>query len=393
MPRVGIFACLLLIFAATPSQAVELGDQDQWYSLEIHGFATQGAFITTPGVNFLSVNSNHGSVEFSEVGLNATKQVTDKLRFGLQLFAQRIGADDDFVTYSVKADWFYLDYHFRDWLGLRVGRTKLPFGLYNDTSDIDAARVPILLPQAAYPLSNREVLLAQTGAELYGYKTIGPVGALEYRLYGGTIFVDNPPTVGAPYQIKSASVPYIFGGRLVWETPLQGLRFAGSLQTLRLDTQLQFATTPPTNIKVDIPYTLWMASIEYVHDDLLLAVEYGEWAAQSDSSNPALFPHLVIKNQRGYVMASYRIFSWLHPGVYYSVLFPTDGQYKTRADEQLDLAGTLRFDIIANHWIAKLEGHFMAGTASIDPSINANKALTVMPARWGLFMATTTVYF
>ena len=39
------------------------------------------------------------------------------------------------------ADWFDLDYRWKDWLGLRAGRVKLPYGLYNDTSDIDAARV------------------------------------------------------------------------------------------------------------------------------------------------------------------------------------------------------------------------------------------------------------
>ena len=74
-------------------------------------------------------------------------------------------------NFNVKADWYYLDYRVRDWLGVRAGRLKIAYGLYNDVSDIDAARAPALLPSSVYPFTNREYLLAQTGGELYGYAT------------------------------------------------------------------------------------------------------------------------------------------------------------------------------------------------------------------------------
>ena len=56
-------------------------------------------------------------------------------------------------NYRTRFDWFYLDYRFWDWLGVGAGRTKVPFGLYNESSDVDAARVPVLLPQSVYPAS------------------------------------------------------------------------------------------------------------------------------------------------------------------------------------------------------------------------------------------------
>src|SRR5579859_5950657 len=186
---------------------------------EVHAFVSQG-FVLSSENNFL-VKSKEGSFELSEIGINFTEQVTDKLRLGIQLFSHRPATGG---TYNVKADWFYLDYRLFDWLGVRAGRTKLPFGLYNEINDIDSARVPILLPQSIYPFQNRDFLLAQTGFELYGRLDLRSAGALDYRLYGGTIFLDITQTPGSPYQVTDFGVPYIAGGRVLWETPLEGLR-------------------------------------------------------------------------------------------------------------------------------------------------------------------------
>jgi hypothetical protein len=240
---------------ATGARAAELGDEDAPASVEIHGFASQG-FIATNRNNYL-VRSTHGSFEFSEVGVNFTKRLSDKLRIGIQLFAHNLGATGNF---RATADWFYLDYRFADWLGFRAGRVKIPFGLYNEINDVDAARVPILLPQSVYPIQNRDYLLAQTGVELYGSVRSLVAGSLEYRVYGGTIFIDTTSSsANSPYQILSFGVPYVFGGRLLWETPLEGLRVGGSVQTLRLDTSL---LTKSKTVDVRIPATLWVGSLE-----------------------------------------------------------------------------------------------------------------------------------
>ena len=126
----------------------------------------------------------------------------------MQLFAQDLGPTGN---YNAKMDWFYLDYRWQDWLGFRAGRVKIPFGLYNEINDIDSARVPVLLPQSVYPSENRNYLLAQTGAELYGYLSCASAGALDYRSTAGTIFVDTTHAAGSPYQLQSFNVPYLVG--------------------------------------------------------------------------------------------------------------------------------------------------------------------------------------
>ncbi|HEU5076295.1 MAG TPA: hypothetical protein VFU02_19010, partial [Polyangiaceae bacterium] len=217
-----LLACAWLL-CVKPVRAQELGLPAQ-SEIQVHGFVSQG-FIKTTDNDYLA-ESERGSAEFTEVGLNFTLPLSEDFRVGMQLFARDLGPVGN---YAARFDWFYLDYRFRDWLGLRAGRTKLPFGLYNETSDIDAARVPVLLPQSVYPTVNRDYLLAQTGAELYGLVPLGPGGQLEYRLYGGTVFFEPEDT--AP-QIGDVTVPYIAGGRLMWLSPLTGLQLGGSAQTL-----------------------------------------------------------------------------------------------------------------------------------------------------------------
>src|SRR5258706_11549151 len=79
----------------------------------VHGFASQG-FIKTTKNNYLA-NSERGSFEFTEVGLNFTKELTERFRVGVQLFGRKLGPVGG---YSAQFDWFYLGYRFADWLGL-----------------------------------------------------------------------------------------------------------------------------------------------------------------------------------------------------------------------------------------------------------------------------------
>ena len=164
--------------APSPTSTSLAPPQREIAPVETHGFASQG-FILTTGNDFLAPNTTNGSFQFSEAGLNVTTEIGDNLRIGIQAFAQNISQNSNF---AFRADWFYVDYRFRDWFGIRAGRLKIPFGLDNEISDIDAARAPILLPQSVYPLQGREFLFSQTGGEVYGFVRTPAAGALEYRL-------------------------------------------------------------------------------------------------------------------------------------------------------------------------------------------------------------------
>lgn len=348
--------------------------------IEIHGFVSPGYVLTTSGTNFLARSDDGGSVEFVEVGLNFTKQLTPDLRLGLQLFARDLGPVGD---YTPKIDWFYLDYRFRDWLGFRAGRVKIPFGLYNETVDIDAARVPVLFPQSVYPVNDREFLLAQTGAELYGYVPLGDVGALSYAVYAGTIFLANESAFSQGGAL-AITIPYVFGGRVVWETPLQGLRFAASVLAGQIEVENPV-------IFGEIDAILWVASMELAIDDFTLAAEFGRWNLALTTTNQELAPDTESTTDRGYVMLSYRVNHWFQPGIYYAVLSAADRSDR-RDGRYHDVALTLRFDV-NEHWLWKVEGHYVNGTAMLLSSLNDDTPLAELPAAWGALLVKTTAYF
>jgi hypothetical protein len=369
------------------AEAAEIG-ADGPLALEVHGFASQG-FILTLRNDYLAEKTTDGSFEFTEFGINFTKNLTETLRFGVQLFAQDLGPTGN---YQLNVDWLYLDYHWQDWLGLRAGRLKIPYGLYNEIQDIDAARVPVLLPQSVYPLQTRQFLFAQTGGELYGFARLDPVGALDYRLFGGTIFLDadslTPP--GAGFDL-AFHVPFVVGGRLLWETPLQGLRVGGSLEALNLETTVLAPGIPPIVIKNHSQ--LWVASAEYGISDFTLTAEYSRWNTKQRSDNPQLSPPIDSLSERGYAMATYRLTPWFQPGAYYSVYFPNVHDRGGREDRQHDVAATFRFDINP-YWLVKLEGHYMAGTAGLLNPLQVNAPdISTADKYWGAFFLKTTAYF
>jgi hypothetical protein len=385
-------AAIAILLGASLAQA-----QEEPSDIQIHGFVSQG-YVKTTNNNYLAESARkQGSFDFTEVGINFTKSLNDKLRVGVQLFAHDLGP---LGNYSPQFDWYYLDYRLFDWLGIRAGKTKLPWGLYNESNDIDAGRVQVLLPQSLYPVANRESLFAQTGAELYGDVALGGAGSLEYRLYGGTIFL-NIADVTA--QFKNFDVAYDLGGRVMYRPPVEGLQLGTSLQAVRFD----FSFTPneaqladyqakgqlPADfggtIDVALPIKLWVASVEYQVERLSLAAEFGRNFGSYQTT--LLTPDVKVKTQGAYVMGSYQVRPWFTPGLYYSAYFPNVDHIKKRSTYQHDVAATLRFDITPN-WLVKAEGHYMHGTAALRPELNG-AARDKLTKDWGVFLLKTTAYF
>jgi hypothetical protein len=368
-------------------------------SIDIHGFVSEGGFVST--ANDYIGTSSRGSLEFFELGLNVTTEVADRLRVGAQLFARDEG---EFHDVSPRIDWAYLDYRWKPWLGLRAGVIKMPFGLYNEYVDADAARLPILLPQALYPIRDRDALLAHRGFSIYG-----SWGPLDYQAWLGTLII--PPNA---LEVVNASLDriddkYVVGGQVFWH-PIDGLRIGGTVARTSIDfylsldpgvtSQLVMAGLVPMDFDGKIvvsqrPDTFLVGSAEYVHDDWLFAAEYSRSRTHQVISLPALQPPFDRDSERFYAMATYRLSPRFETGGYYSVAYADvhdrHGHDPMYAESflawQKDLAATLRFDV-NDHWLWKLEGHFIDGAADLTTATNPK------PTRyWGMFLARTTVTF
>jgi hypothetical protein len=379
MSKFGAWGAALVAAIGGVADADEASDNAP---LEVHGFASQGALLTSDN-NYLA-RTERGSLEFTEAGINFTKAFDDQLRVGLQLFTRDLGPDG---KYEAKFDWLYLDYRWRDWLGVRAGRVKLPFGLYNDTSDIDAAQSVILLPQSVYPATNRDFLLAQTGLELYGYHSSESAGALDYHVYLGTLYLSIPDS--SSIQINNLDVPYIVGGRVLWETPIEGLRAGVSALNGKVEGEYTApAMSPPTPVTLEVKATNLLSSVEYLNRGFVLAAEYGRSKGTSTLGPTSVHT----TSERMYGLAGYRWRPWLQTTAYFSLLYPDVDQRSGQAHHQYDTAASVRFDITP-HWILKLEGHFLRGTAALSPDLNGGTPQANLVNQWWLAAAKTTVYF
>ncbi|MGJ8687361.1 MAG: hypothetical protein ACSHWQ_07770 [Spongiibacteraceae bacterium] len=154
---------LLLAYSAY-GNAFEIAD------LNIHGFISQG-YLKSQGNNFYG-ESLDGSTDFSEAALSSNWRIDNKFSIAGQIVSRDAGQIDNG---GVDVDYLFLDFkaieNSDSGLGLRLGRVRNTFGLYNDTRDTIFTRPTILMPQTVYFEGNglREILFASNGAQLYSY--------------------------------------------------------------------------------------------------------------------------------------------------------------------------------------------------------------------------------
>jgi hypothetical protein len=398
---------IAVVCAAAPAALAQPVEPDPVVSpaVEIHGFAGEGGFVST--ANDYIGSSSTGTLELFEAGLNVSTEPTDRLRFGLQLFSRTVG---DLHDAAPRVDFAYGDYHWRPWLGIRAGIVKMPFGLYNEYIDIDAARLPILLPQSVYPVRDRDALLSHTGFALYGNYALGSAGELDYQAWLGTLTIPENSLELNGAELDSVHTKYVTGAQVFWSPPLEGLRLGATFLRTSIDFHitldpavveaLVMAGAVPADYDGKLvvsqrPDQLGVASVEYQRDDWLFAAEYSRWLKHQQSTLPDVLPAFDQDEERLYGMVTYRLSERFETGGYYAVHHldvhdrrGRDGVFgKPYYAYQRDLAATFRWDVNA-HWVWKLEGHFIDGTADLLAAPNPD------PVRfWGLFLFKTTVSF
>src|SRR5258706_13721361 len=92
--------------------------------VQIHGSISEG-FAYSNDNNYLRMDTSRGSF-FTEGGLSASSQITDKFHVGLQVYDRYIG---ELGKGKMSLDWGFGDYHWKDWMGFRGGKIKTPLGL------------------------------------------------------------------------------------------------------------------------------------------------------------------------------------------------------------------------------------------------------------------------
>ena len=340
---------LLLSFK---SHAIELFD-----NVQIHGFASQ-ALILTSGNNLFGSSISNPSLDFTELGINGSWSPSPNLRLSMQVLSRRAGSWSDGTPVI---DFGLLDYshHFdQDYrLGIRAGRVRQPYGIYNDTRDVAFTRPSILLPQSIYLETVRDFSISGDGLLIYG-ESRKPWGNLTLELSGGyprTGEVDNQFAF-SPERLPGSLEPNLsFDGRLNYQT------YDGSLR-LALSGFYTSANYKPSNGNWIEPITgkprlepkgglfafnSMLLSAQYNTENWTLTSEYSPHFFQGTGLNTLDNPFRNFNNfgQSYYFQAAYRFAPQWELMARYDAAYPNSHDQSGQATEA-------KYQNLVNHSIA-----------------------------------------
>lgn len=247
-------------------------------NFQIHGFLTQG-YVNTTSNSFFG-DSEDGSFDFRELGVNASYRFNPQLMASAQLLSRKAG---DMYDGSLDVDYAQLDYtpyvSEQGRFGAILGRFKNPLGFYNDTRDVAATRPSIFLPQVIYWDRVRNMVLSNDGGMLHGDMHSG-LHSVYLNLFTGKTPIDENvensylPPITDPDMDQDG---YTKGGRLLYEWDGGVFRLAFSGARLKLDGRMKQFPFPPPDGSVQtgtIDIDFWIASAQYNRGPLSLTLEY-----------------------------------------------------------------------------------------------------------------------
>lgn len=407
-------------FAAPTLKAVDVSD------ISIHG-SVSDSLSESDKYNFYGDTAN-GKFDdnIRELTLNGSYRWASGLRVSAQLYASDVDGYQ-----ALDLDFLSLDYQFKPWFGIRLGRNKSSLGLYGDSQDLDQVRTFANLPFGFYP-RNRRQLNYTDGAAFYGSVTAAKAGSFDYNLNIGRIEnVKGDALIarssGGLTQVDQFGIPLAAIADLIWNTPVDGLRFGTSALEIphiadkgQLATKA-FATQPglgydPTPLGIDALYgngawnsmfagqpantTIgldeYTGSVEYSTGKWIFAAEYEYQPEHTSSSIPALG----VKGQYSrssevdsYVQATYQATKPLGVGAYFDYT-NTNQHGTTPAYYRLerDAAGVVSY-ALTSWWLVKVEFHEMNGLGLVDSAGDLNPNAPTAGQHWNYLVFKTTLSF
>lgn len=295
------WSSLLLAGLLTTTAAEANGLADTRY--RIQGFAAE-TLISSTNNNYFGESRDSISTEFTEIGLHGFWLPLDTLQLSGQILYRRAGESDE--------EGLRLDYAQADWrffqnestqLGLKLGKVKIPYGLYNETRDVPFTRPSILLPQAIYLDQSRNVLIAAPGAIFHGSNVS------EYGTFDFTLGWAQP-------DFDSEAVEYVFLGNnrpgklqgksaystsLRWDAPTDT-----TLMLTYIDADADYEPGSPDYLAAgSIRVRNVLASFQQRFNTLTLTAEYNE-PHNSRSGFGALMPDGNRNSATYYVQGEWR---------------------------------------------------------------------------------------
>jgi hypothetical protein len=353
--------------------------------IQMHGFVSQGFYKSNE--NNIYGRSKDGSFQFNEIGMNFTADFYTNLRAGLQFMYRDLTENNA----KVGIDWAYGDLSFKDWLGLRSGIIKIPFGFYNEIRDIDKLRTFIFLPQSVYNENWRDSFKSIEGLSLYGnFSTI--IGDLSYQFLGGLIKIPKNGRLAKEsafgiININEVKEKNSYVANIQWTPPIENFGLNFSWMNMDFDIYGTNNFMPNEAINPVWDTDIFTFSAKYEPGKFTIVSELTNYdlnVSNFEFTNPATNNKITFEpfTSLGYYGAiSYQIFDFMEIGTYYSEFyfdkddkdgekFAQMGQPNFRAFSK-DLDFTINIDYKKN-FSFKIEAHKIKGVAGTFPDENTN---------------------
>lgn len=364
--RPPVLAAGLALASALSVGAADMG------GVAIHGSLSATAAYS-PDYNYLGDTKESLDLNQTELILNGTKRFDNGIKAAAQLYAYELAGYEDLTL-----DFANVDYSFRQEVGVRVGRNRLPSGFYNEVQDLDQVRVFASLPLNFYPRAARSFGASYDGAALYGNVSAGRAGSLDYQVYAGVMpALDEDMPFMKGLASSKLEIGPAYGASLVWNTPVEGLRLGFTQQ---LAPEIESATGPALS---EIDYSAHVASVEYTRGKWIASAEYKHTTAKVEVLNFPV-PSAESDEDHAYVQLTYQATDKLGLGAYYGY-----SDYESRGfDKDLAVAASYA---LQPWWLVKAEVHLMDGIGNLGNAGDLNPGAT--DETWTYFVLKTTVSF
>jgi len=242
-------------------------------NLTLNAFINQG-YVNSPDNPYYGELDS--SFDFRDLVLNANWLVNENIRLSGQAINRTVGEIEksensiDFllVDFTLAAESSYTT-------GIRLGRNKIPLGLYNSARDISITRPGVVVPESTYFEEYRDLLLSTNGINLY-YDSFNQIGEFQLEAYAGSRDVSedtlaryaNDFNGSGTYDSKGFSVNFV--PNIEHEITLN-FSLLDSTSKVSGQASYGFLTSP---VQFDFNGLFKMASIQYSFQDWIFTTEY-----------------------------------------------------------------------------------------------------------------------
>jgi len=380
--RIQAIAILIVGLSVSPIHAQEDKSSSNSSDLQLHGFISQG-LIDVDGSDFVNDDGSL-STELTELGLNASYQLTNKLRLAGQVvyldggnrYAQGARVDYALIDWSAFTN--------ENWqANIYLGRFKNNHWLYSSSRDIPFARPSIILPQSVYFDGFRDIAVGSDGiASKISYSS-DDYGNFDWQIsYGSSPISDEQTTnILSELALGTAEQDYDAQTSLYWQPAFSSWRFGISL----LDAGFTYDSVGQSNgdyfFDADFAFQFYTMNALYEGETWEFS---GELYQQRFTIDDFYFPGFELDNvgQGFYLQSRYKLTGKMTLLARYEDFYLNKDDKDGKVLEQTtgtpyyfgfhkDITLGLNYDVTSN-FSARMEYHWVKGAGRLTPVVVPN---------------------